>query len=207
MVEDREHWNEQVRRYGAGKAAWSEDVDYTEDNINMIEAAMTLQPRDGLYLDVGCGWGRLTTSFACTRPQATVYGCDVSDNMLDVARQLDRNNGGILDPGEPFFGIRYVRVVGDGSLPFGTNQFDGVWSMLVFQHITNAQVGRYIKEVRRVLKPGGAFIFQYVVGDIYEERDRRRSSDIIMAMATSHFDVVAEMEDPVFPEWRWVFAK
>ena len=43
-------------------------------------------PESGHFLDVGCGWGPLTLALALESPQATVWGVDVNDRALEVAR-------------------------------------------------------------------------------------------------------------------------
>jgi 16S rRNA (guanine1207-N2)-methyltransferase len=41
---------------------------------------------DGDLLDVGCGWGPLAISMALQSPEARVWGVDVNERVLDLAR-------------------------------------------------------------------------------------------------------------------------
>jgi 16S rRNA (guanine1207-N2)-methyltransferase len=41
---------------------------------------------DGDLLDVGCGWGPLAISMALHSPEARVWGVDVNERVLDLAR-------------------------------------------------------------------------------------------------------------------------
>lgn len=43
-------------------------------------------PEDGTFLDIGCGWGPLAITMALQSPQADVWGVDVNERVLDLAR-------------------------------------------------------------------------------------------------------------------------
>lgn len=43
-------------------------------------------PEDGTFLDIGCGWGPLAITMALQAPQADVWGVDVNERVLDLAR-------------------------------------------------------------------------------------------------------------------------
>lgn len=104
-------------------------------------------------LEIGCGVGRMTRWFA--ENFGTVYGIDVSPEMIRQARQrLSGYSHVTLHTGSGF-----------DLAPLPDAHFDLVFSYIVFQHIPSAAVIRhYIVEAARVLKPGGAFKFQ-VNGD------------------------------------------
>jgi 16S rRNA G1207 methylase RsmC len=42
---------------------------------------------DGALLDVGCGWGPLAITMALRSPDTQVWGVDVNERVLDLARQ------------------------------------------------------------------------------------------------------------------------
>jgi 16S rRNA (guanine1207-N2)-methyltransferase len=42
---------------------------------------------DGDLLDIGCGWGPITIAMALHSPSAAVWGVDVNERVLDLARQ------------------------------------------------------------------------------------------------------------------------
>lgn len=108
------------------------------------------QPR-GVALDLGCGVGRLTLALAedCDH----VYGVDVSPEMIRRANQLkaDRaktnvdflcNNG------------RDLSIIPSGSC-------DLAFSYIVLQHLPDPRlVAGYVRELGRVVKPGGHVLFQ-----------------------------------------------
>lgn len=41
-------------------------------------------PAEGTFLDIGCGWGPITTTLALLRPNAHVWGVDVNARALDL---------------------------------------------------------------------------------------------------------------------------
>ncbi|KQO63093.1 class I SAM-dependent methyltransferase [Curtobacterium sp. Leaf261] len=43
-------------------------------------------PEDGSFLDIGCGWGPLAITMALQSPAADVWGVDVNERVLDLAR-------------------------------------------------------------------------------------------------------------------------
>ena len=89
-------------------------------------------------LDVGCGTGRLaallTERYACK-----VWGVDVSQAMLDVARERVPRSVGLK------------RAAAE-MLPFSDGWFERATMTLVYHHLDRS---RALPEVRRVLAPGG----------------------------------------------------
>jgi SAM-dependent methyltransferase len=100
-------------------------------------------------IDIGCGVGRLTRVLA--RRARWVVGVDVSAEML--ARAAELNPG--LDNVEWLHGDgRGLPGVADGSA-------DACVSHVVFQHIPDPAITLgYVREMGRVLHPGGWAAFQ-----------------------------------------------
>ena len=95
-------------------------------------------------LEIGCGPGRLMKPMS--RHFGEIHGVDVSDEMIARARQNLR-------------GIPHAHphaTSGADLAPFADDSFDLVYSYAVFQHIPSRDVVmQYLREARRVLKPGG----------------------------------------------------
>ncbi len=94
-------------------------------------------------LDVGCGAGFLSNDLG--KLGFDVTGIDLSEDSLRVAGEHDTSKS-----------VKYITA--DAlQLPFADETFDVVTAMDFLEHIED-QKG-FIREVARVLKPGGRFFF------------------------------------------------
>ena len=99
-------------------------------------------------LDFGCGVGRVTQAMAGSFERCD--GVDISASMLQLARRHNR------DPAR----CSYHLNVADDLKLFPDAAFTFVFSTLVLQHIAPPYTRGYIKELLRVLAPGGLLVFQ-----------------------------------------------
>jgi SAM-dependent methyltransferase len=129
-----EYWN---------NAALDPEVDnkYICD-IPVEDCFLDLGDMKGLTLEIGCGVGRLMKDGD--------YGIDISQNMLDIAKQRKPK-------------CRF-RLNTSGNIPYRNNMFNNVYCYLVFQHLKPDEVRAYIDEAYRVLKRDGKFTFQFIKG-------------------------------------------
>ncbi len=91
-------------------------------------------------LDFGCGFGRHLRTLAAI-PWVEAYGCDISQKMLDVARQ----ESGLPDPV-----ARIRRIEPRGRLPFEDGFFDVVFTNEVLIHVDSADLSQVLRELWRV---------------------------------------------------------
>lgn len=193
MMRDREFWDAQAK-VDARKAVWSEAVDRTDECVQFAVAAFSGRPQDGTFLDLGCGCGRVTIPLAQAFPDAVVYGIDISPEMIDCAIQISVD--------------AEFSICDDGQIPFPDDFFDGIFSMLVFQHLTDEQVFAYLTESQRTLATGGVFCFQFVTGHIYSGHDRRRSLQRMTELAGfAGFPQPVFDDYGMFPEWAWMTVR
>jgi SAM-dependent methyltransferase len=92
-------------------------------------------------LDFGCGCGRVMRRWADVRGPSFV-GSDYNPALVDWCR---RN-------------LAFARFEVNGlapPLPFGDGQFELVYALSVFTHLTQTLQHDWIAELRRVVKPGG----------------------------------------------------
>jgi 2-polyprenyl-3-methyl-5-hydroxy-6-metoxy-1,4-benzoquinol methylase/uncharacterized protein YbaR (Trm112 family) len=94
-------------------------------------------------LDIGCNWGRW--SIAATRAGYEVIGIDPSFEAIVAARRIARQLKA---------NARYV-VADARRLPFPDGSFDVVFSYGVLQHFSKPDVAVSVREIARVLDPGG----------------------------------------------------
>lgn len=100
-------------------------------------------------LDICCGTG---VAMAMLRPLCTerVAGIDFSRGMLEVCKEQTA-----VAPGEA--ALEYV--LGDAlAMPFGA-EFDIAVCFGAHGHILRKDEDRFVREVARVLRPGGRFVF------------------------------------------------
>jgi SAM-dependent methyltransferase len=129
-------------------------------------------------LEVGCGLGRLAYELASFLDlDATYTGFDIApaavrwltDNyaprlpgfqfdLLDVANER-YNPDGDADPAE----VRF---------PYSDASFDAACAFEVFMHVDLAGVRNYLREIGRVLRPGGLALVSFMA--IYPDEDRPR---------------------------------
>lgn len=114
-------------------------------------------------LDFGCGAGRLTRALAA-RFQET-HGIDISPSMIALAERHNRFPG------------RCRFATWDGRrLPFPDDHFDLAATFITLQHMPPRAARTVLRELGRVLRPGGALAFQAAA----EPTRRRRWSARIL---------------------------
>lgn len=103
--------------------------------------------RDHRVLDLGCGTGTLTILVKQLHPESAVVGLDGDPKVLEIARAKAKKAGVeiVFQEGMAF------------QLPYPDGSFDRVLCSLVLHHLTTENKQRTLKEVCRVLRPGGEF--------------------------------------------------
>lgn len=158
----REEWDqrarENARHYVAtGKVDWNDEEYFESGRENVRREILTdmgnicqgKDPKEMTVLEIGCGSGRITRALSEVFGQ--VYAVDISGEMIRQARQslADRPNAHVFQNSGAD-----LSVVGDVRVDFA-------FSFIVFQHIPSREVIRsYVREVHRLLRPGGLFKFQ-----------------------------------------------
>jgi ubiquinone/menaquinone biosynthesis C-methylase UbiE len=101
-------------------------------------------------LDIGCGPGLEMADLRASglRP----VGLDPSRQMLGFASE--RNRG---------CGVAQGTVL---ALPFADGAFDGVWAAASLHHVARDEAPAALREIRRVLRRGGAFYASVQRGEV-----------------------------------------
>jgi ubiquinone/menaquinone biosynthesis C-methylase UbiE len=92
-------------------------------------------------MEVGCGAGRQARTLKNLRPELQVFGCDLSQLAIAEARKYND-------------GVGY-EVSDAARLPYVDARFDAVMLFDVLEHVPDVE--SVMREVARVLKPGGLF--------------------------------------------------
>ncbi|HEY1342032.1 MAG TPA: class I SAM-dependent methyltransferase [Bryobacteraceae bacterium] len=160
---------ENARHYVVtGQPKWTDDEFFQSGELVMNEEILNdlpnicqgKDPKQVRLLEVGCGAGRMTRAFA--RFFGEVYAVDISAEMVRQARRavadlpnahVFRNNGKDLS----CLRRRWWRRDGIPE----KSDLDFAFSFMVFQHIPSREIiENYVREVHKVLRPGGLFKFQ-----------------------------------------------
>jgi SAM-dependent methyltransferase len=111
----------------------------------------------GALLDWGCGCGRVLRHWA-SLDATGVHGCDINPRMVAWCNEnLPFANASVNDLAPP--------------LPYGDDTFGLVYAFSVMTHLPEDLQRRWVAECRRVLRPGGYFVFS-TLGDYFVSRDR-----------------------------------
>lgn len=175
--------------------------------VSDIRSRIDLEPRHTL-LEVGCGYGRLLWHLLPS--VRSVIGVDLHEEPLREARQL-------LAPR----GEADLRV-GDGlTLNVVEDQaVDRVVAFTVLQHMTHPGATAYLREMKRVLAPGGLGLVNFhdetsqrrTILDRPGEQSSTTSPAQIVAMADAAGITIERLDrqslDPIYPGrgyvWWWL---
>ena len=95
-------------------------------------------------LDLGCGSGRHTVYFA--QKGFDVYGFDIAEEGVKLARKWLKKEG---------FKAKFKIGSIYKKLPYKDNFFDAIVSTQVIHHGKIQDIRKAIKEIKRILRPGG----------------------------------------------------
>ena len=115
--------------------------------LDLICRKLGLQPGER-FLDIGCGWGSLLLH-AAKRWQVRAEGITLSEQQAEVGRRRIAQSGvedccsvGLMD-------YRDLK---------GTETYDKIASVGMFEHVGRRNLPRYFGIVKRLLRPGGLFL-------------------------------------------------
>src|SRR5215471_11060011 len=157
----REDWNVRAREDAGYYVAFGrrdqDDAGFfatASEVVISLEAELKRIPPEqrgrGIALEIGCGPGRLMRPMS--RHFSEIHGVDVSDEMIALARQK------LSDVPNAF----PLATSGASLDQFAPDSVDFVYSYAVFQHIPSRDiVYEYLREIRRVLRPGGLARLQF----------------------------------------------
>jgi SAM-dependent methyltransferase len=136
--------------WNANAPAWTElsraGFDFYRDLVNTPAFFAMLPPVEGLCcLDLGCGEGHNTRLLAGRG--ARVVALDIAEFFIEAAAAADRH------------GVRFI--LGDGAaLPLRPGRLDAVTAFMSLMDVADPE--RTLREVSRVLRPGGFVQFSVV---------------------------------------------
>lgn len=115
--------------------------------------------KEGSLLDIGCGSGAMSVKAAKKFPKLCVTGIDFWGKDWYYSQEQCERNATLEGVASR---VRFERADA-AKLPYADDAFDAAISNLVFHEVrTQPDKPALIKEALRVVKPGGAFVFQDV---------------------------------------------
>lgn len=123
--------------------------------MNNYEFCAQWAETKGKVLDYGCGAGQVV---ALMRSKGTdASGCDVF-----YGGNVERSDGVVSEALQP-----HIRRMENGLIPYPDASFDAVVSNQVFEHVPDMALA--LREVARVLKPGGTFLALFPDRGVWRE--------------------------------------
>jgi ubiquinone/menaquinone biosynthesis C-methylase UbiE len=185
------------QRFGAFAATYATSRSHARGGslARLVELAAP-QPA-WIALDIATGAGHVALAFAPT--VAHVVASDLTPQMLGVARGLAHERG-ILN-----LSLAELRAE---ALPFADATFDLVTCRIAPHHFDD--VGRFVKEAFRVLRPGGVF---GLVDNISPDASIMDGDAGALAAAADAYNVFEKFRDPshvrclTLTEWRDLMAE
>ncbi len=127
-------------------------------------------------LDLGCGIGRTEKHLAPLVRE--IHAVDFSATMLETAR---KRLAGCSN-------VQFYQNDGESLGMFRSAMFDLAWAELVFHHVPVEITDKYLREIARVLKPGGRFVCQLPLKDFYKLHSRDVCGWLTLAEARQLMD-------------------
>ncbi|MEM6554341.1 MAG: class I SAM-dependent methyltransferase [Pseudomonadota bacterium] len=142
-----------------------------DDLAGRIKA--TLLPKEGCsFFDIGCGSGRVAGGMLRTLPPFRYVGFDIRlSDILNAKSAITSENSDIQFIHLDFYNERYntngrIKDLSQYSFPAPSKSFDHAIATSFFTHTNTNMTQRCLKELRRVLKPGGtAYLTFFVFGE------------------------------------------
>jgi tellurite methyltransferase len=137
---------------------------FTAPHSDIERVVKLIRDNDGSrILDLGCGTGRYVVHF--TRLGFDVYAFDASPKALSMTQDWLK---------EENLEANLCEHQMENPFPYEDNVFDAVISIQVIHHNLMKNIRRTIKEIERVLRPGGILFVTFPVlhpGPVSEEDD------------------------------------
>lgn len=143
--------------------AWGMNISHSK-MTNWGLSYISIRKHDTI-LDVGCGGGGTVRKLASTAAEGKIYGIDYSEDSVRIFRKTNKR---AIEAGRV-----EIRQGSVSSLPFPEDMFDLITA--VESHYFWPDLVNDMKEVLRVLKPGGTLIMiggEYKGGK-YDERNQK----------------------------------
>lgn len=149
-------------------------------------------PDDGVIVDIGCGTGSALRHASLTIKEGTLIGVDPVPRMVEIAQEMTDDH--------PQRARIAFKIAAAEDLPVETDMADVVFAFDSIDHWQDVASG--LKEVRRVLKPGGRLV---LVKDLGVPGAKEALKQLAMSLESSGFAIKArkaiQADDLAFVLW------
>src|SRR6266705_1500550 len=122
--------------------SWMQRAFFDQAHQATLALAAGIVHQPASVLDVGCGTGKLLRQARSSWPEAQLIGVDPANGMIEMAKRLTPN-------------VTFFTGMAE-ALPLQDASVDLALSTISFHHWHDQAAG--IREVARVLRPGGRFL-------------------------------------------------
>ena len=122
-------------------------AEYLIDLLRVLEKDRNTRSPDALpleVLDVGCGHGHIHPYLIQSAMRMKLSAIDVAATVVEEARLMNPT-------------VDYRSYEGD-RLPYDDSSFDAAYTIAVMHHVPPPQWPAFLKEMRRVVRPGGLIV-------------------------------------------------
>jgi len=99
-------------------------------------------------LDIGCGTGTLDLMVTEVLDKGSIYGIDIARKMVKIAKKKAEQRACKIG----------YRIGSSLDLPYKNNEFDVIFTSLIYHHLDYEEKCRTLREIYRALKSNGRYI-------------------------------------------------
>jgi SAM-dependent methyltransferase len=129
----------------SGRAAFDQALKFVSFCVSEARAHGVAINADTRLVDLGCGWGRISQSAMRDFAPRNIYSVDVAREAIALCRDTGLSTNLVLAPSS-------------GPVPLETGIADILICYSVFSHLREDQHLLWLREVQRLLRPGGVAI-------------------------------------------------
>jgi len=136
-------------------------------------------------LDFGCGCGRTLRAWRARHQPTRLAGIDIDRQAIAWCRaNLDFAEFQCSDPDPP--------------APFSAGSFDLIYAVSVFTHLKEPDQFRWLRELQRLLRPGGALVVSLHGERVWRARD---ASEVELIARNGFLSCSSNSWRGIFPDW------
>lgn len=173
-----------------------------DDFYNLAVSVIEVSSEVPKVLDIGAGTGLFSSYLLRKFPEAKITLIDISDKMLDIAKQRFK----CID------GLEYI--VGDYSKYKFVGEYDAIISSLSIHHLMDDQKKSFYNKCYEILKPNGIFVnCDQVLGNteyldsIFKKNWKssiEKSGLSKDEIAATYERIKLDKETPLFTQLQWL---